>query len=108
MALGARERRQATATDAPVRQVFAADVRARLSTPLLADVAVAVAIFLLLFAAVALADSADVPLPPSNDAKISSNPADLPYYAMRSLFRMMIALVLSYAFARPDSSSVGG
>ena len=99
MALGARERRQATATDAPVRQVFAADVRARLSTPLLADVAVAVAIFLLLFAAVALADSADVPLPPSNDAKISSNPADLPYYAMRSLFRMMIALVLSYAFA---------
>lgn len=99
MALATRGRPGAATAATPGRQVFAADVRARLSTPLLADVAVAVAIFLLLFAAVALADSADVPLPPSNDAKISSDPADLPYYAMRSLFRMMIALVLSYAFS---------
>lgn len=65
----------------------------------MADIAVGIAVFLILFAIVALAGSVDAPMPPSNDAAISQNPMDLPYYAMRSLLRMMIALLLSYAFS---------
>ena len=78
---------------------FLSGFHSQLQRPLLADIAIAAAVFIVLFAVVALIDSADVPLPPSNDAKISDNPASLPYYAVRSMLRMMIALGLAYAFA---------
>lgn len=78
---------------------FLSGFQSRLRRPVVADIAIALAVFLLLFAIIALIDSADVPMPPSNDAAISDNPASLPYYALRSMLRMMIALVLSYVFA---------
>ncbi|MEI6624019.1 MAG: ABC transporter permease subunit, partial [Actinomycetes bacterium] len=78
---------------------LSAGFAARFSRPLVADVVVGLAVFIVLFAVIALTDSANVPMPPSNDSAISSNPWDLPYYAARSLLRMMVALGLSYAFS---------
>lgn len=78
---------------------MSASIGRRLSSPLPADVLVAIAIFLALFVVVRLVDNADVPLPPSNDDIISTDPTSLPYYAAASLLRMSVGLVLSYAFA---------
>jgi len=72
--------------------------QARLSGPLASDVLVAAAVFLILFAIVAVTDSMNVAMP-TTASQISNNPLDLPYYAVRSLFRMFVALVLSYAFS---------
>lgn len=74
-------------------------VSRRLSSPLRADILVALAIFVVLFLVVRFVGDADVPLPPSNDDSINTDPSSLPYYAGRSLLRMFIGLALSYAFA---------
>jgi NitT/TauT family transport system permease protein len=63
------------------------------------DVLVGAAIFLLLYLAVRVGASAHVPIPRGRAATISTSPAELPYYAVRSLLRMFIALFFSYAFS---------
>lgn len=78
---------------------MSATIGRRLSSPLPADVLVAVAVFLILFLVVRIVSAADVPLPPSNDSEISTDPTSLPYYALCSLLRMFVGLFFSYAFA---------
>ena len=64
-----------------------------------ADVAVAVALVALLYGLLRLAPSLNAPfLPSSAPSAVSTDPADLPYYAARSLVRMFAALVLSVVF----------
>jgi NitT/TauT family transport system permease protein len=63
------------------------------------DVLVGAAIFLLLYLAVRVGASAHVPIPKGRTATISTSPAELPYYAVRSLLRMFIALFFAYAFS---------
>src|SRR5580704_17826533 len=62
------------------------------------DVLVGAGVFLLIYAVVRVGASARVPIPPSQAASDTS-PARLPYYAVRSLLRMFIALFFSYAFS---------
>lgn len=76
-----------------------AGISRRLSTPLGADIAVALAFFIVLFVILKLVDAANVPLPPSDAQNISTSPDSLPYYALRSLLRMFIGLGFSYVFA---------
>jgi NitT/TauT family transport system permease protein len=63
------------------------------------DAVVGAAIFLLIYAVVRVGASAHVPFHPSHATTISTSPAELPYYAARSLLRMFIALLLAYAFS---------
>jgi NitT/TauT family transport system permease protein len=64
------------------------------------DVGVGVAVALLVYAVVRVGASARAPFHPGHSAAaISSSPAELPYYAARSLLRMFIALACSYAFS---------
>jgi NitT/TauT family transport system permease protein len=63
-----------------------------------ADALVGAGIFLLIYAIVRIGASARVPIPPSQ-AAFNTSPAELPYYAARSLLRMFIALFFSYAFS---------
>ena len=79
--------------------VLGASVGRRLTSPLSADILVAIAVFLVLYLIVRIVAAADVPLPPSNDDIISTDPVNLPYYAACSLLRMFVGLVCSYAFA---------
>jgi NitT/TauT family transport system permease protein len=63
------------------------------------DAVVGAAVFLLIYAVVRVGASAHVPFHPSHATTISTSPAELPYYAARSLLRMFIALLLAYAFS---------
>ena len=63
------------------------------------DAVVGAGIFLLLYLVVRIGATAHVPIPRGRAATISTSPAELPYYAARSLLRMFIALVLAYAFS---------
>jgi len=61
------------------------------------DAFVGIAVLLLIYAAVRVGAGARAPLHPSST--ISLDPANLPYYAARSLLRMFIALFFAYAFS---------
>ncbi len=62
------------------------------------DVAIFMAIFLLLYAVLKLGAAMDVPLPVAGQQEISLDPELLPYYAGRSLLRMFIAFGASLVF----------
>jgi NitT/TauT family transport system permease protein len=62
------------------------------------DALVGALIFLLLYVVIRVGASAHVPIP-RRAATISLSPAELPYYAARSLLRMFIALFFAYAFS---------
>ncbi|WP_235010335.1 ABC transporter permease subunit [Mycobacterium sp. 3519A] len=65
----------------------------------LADVAVFIGAAVLLWLVVRLLGSADVPWTVEHaPSTVSTDPADLPYYAARSLLRMFAALALSVVF----------
>jgi NitT/TauT family transport system permease protein len=64
------------------------------------DIAVGVGVLLLVYAVVRVGAGARAPFHPGQSvATISSSPAELPYYAARSLLRMFVALFFSYAFS---------
>src|SRR5579863_4517303 len=63
------------------------------------DLVVLVALVALLYGLLRLAPALNAPfLPKTAPAQVSTDPADLPYYAVRSLVRMFAALVLSVVF----------
>jgi NitT/TauT family transport system permease protein len=63
------------------------------------DLLVFAALLALLFGLLRLAPALNAPfLPKTAPSTVSTNPANLPYYAVRSLLRMFIALGLSLAF----------
>jgi NitT/TauT family transport system permease protein len=63
------------------------------------DLVVLVALVALLYGLLRLAPALNAPfLPKTAPAEVSTDPADLPYYAVRSLLRMFAALFLSVAF----------
>ncbi len=65
----------------------------------LVDVVVFAALLALLFGLLRLAPALNAPfLPKTAPSYISTDPADLPYYAVRSLLRMFIGLILSVLF----------
>jgi len=65
----------------------------------LVDLVVFAALLALLFGLLRLAPGLNAPfLPKTAPAYVSTDPADLPYYAVRSLLRMFIALILSVLF----------
>jgi len=61
------------------------------------DVGIGIAVLLLIYAAVRVGAGAKAPEHPSTTINLA--PSNLPYYAARSLLRMFIALVFSYAFS---------
>ena len=64
-----------------------------------ADVVVVAALLALLFGLLRLAPALNAPfLPNAAPSAVSTDPANLPYYAIRSLLRMFIALILSVLF----------
>jgi NitT/TauT family transport system permease protein len=63
------------------------------------DALVGALIFLLLYLVIRVGASAHVPIPRGRASTISTSPAELPYYAARSLLRMFIALFFAYAFS---------
>jgi NitT/TauT family transport system permease protein len=64
-----------------------------------ADVVVAAALLALLFGLLRLAPALNAPfLPKTAPSAVSTDPANLPYYAVRSLLRMFAALVISVLF----------
>jgi NitT/TauT family transport system permease protein len=64
-----------------------------------ADLVVAAALLALLFGLLRLAPALNAPfLPNTAPSQVSTDPADLPYYAVRSLLRMFVALILSVLF----------
>src|SRR5882724_7848137 len=64
------------------------------------DAAVGLGVLLLIYVVVRVGAGARAPLQPGHPAALlSSSPADLPYYAVRSLLRMFVALVLAFAFS---------
>src|SRR3984885_4569320 len=63
------------------------------------DALVGVVIFLLLYLVIRVGASAHVPIPHGRPTTINTSPAELPYYAARSLLRMFIALFFAYAFS---------
>ena len=64
-----------------------------------ADVVVAAALLALLFGLLRLAPALNSPfLPKTAPSTVSTDPANLPYYAVRSLLRMFIALILAVLF----------
>jgi NitT/TauT family transport system permease protein len=63
------------------------------------DVIVFAALLALLFGLLRLAPALNAPfLPRTAPSTVSTDPADLPYYAVRSLLRMFIGLILSVLF----------
>src|SRR5579863_4572962 len=63
------------------------------------DLVVLVALVALLYGLLRLAPALNAPfLPKTAPAQVSTDPADLPYYAVRSLLRMFAALFLSVLF----------
>jgi len=65
-----------------------------------ADLVVAAALLALLFGLLRLAPALNAPfLPKTAPSTVSTDPASLPYYAVRSLLRMFVALILSVLFA---------
>jgi NitT/TauT family transport system permease protein len=63
------------------------------------DVLVAAGLLALLFGLLRLAPALNAPfLPKTAPSTVSTDPADLPYYAIRSLLRMFIALIVSVLF----------
>ena len=62
------------------------------------DVAVLAVVLVGLFAVVRVGRGAAVSFAPTNVTTVSSDPANLPYYAARSLLRMFAALALSTVF----------
>ena len=65
----------------------------------LVDLVVFAALLALLYGLLRLAPALNAPfLPKGPSHPLSTNPANLPYYAARSLFRMFIALGLSLLF----------
>ncbi len=65
----------------------------------LVDLVVFAALLALLFGLLRLAPGLNAPfLPKTAPSYVSTDPADLPYYAVRSLLRMFIALILSVLF----------
>jgi len=63
------------------------------------DAVVLVGVAVLLFGLLRLAPSLNAPFLPSQaPSTVSTDPSELPYYAVRSLLRMFIALVLSVLF----------
>ncbi|HEY1617898.1 MAG TPA: ABC transporter permease subunit, partial [Streptosporangiaceae bacterium] len=64
------------------------------------DVGVGIGVALLVYLVVRVGASARAPFHAGHSAgAISSSPAELPYYAARSLLRMFVALACSYAFS---------
>ena len=64
------------------------------------DAVVGLGVFLLVYAVIRVGASARVPFHPGRSAvTISTAPAELPFYAARSLLRMFIALFFSYSFS---------
>jgi NitT/TauT family transport system permease protein len=63
------------------------------------DAVVGAGVFLLIYVLVRVGASARAPLHPSQATTIDTSPAQLPYYAVRSLLRMFIALFFAYAFS---------
>ena len=64
-----------------------------------ADIVVGAALLALLFGLLKLAPALNAPfLPNTAPSAVSTDPANLPYYAVRSLLRMFIALILSVIF----------
>jgi NitT/TauT family transport system permease protein len=63
------------------------------------DVVVGGAVLLLLVAAVSVGQGAAVAFVPSHVSGIDTSPANLPYYAARSLLRMFVALFFSTVFS---------
>src|SRR5580700_10874918 len=63
------------------------------------DALVGVVIFLLLYLVIRVGASAHVPIHRGRATTINTSPAELPYYAARSLLRMFIALFFAYAFS---------
>ena len=67
--------------------------------PSLVDLLVFAALLTLLFGLLRLAPALNAPfLPKTAPSTVSTDPANLPYYAVRSLFRMFIGLILSVLF----------
>jgi NitT/TauT family transport system permease protein len=63
------------------------------------DIVVAAALIALIYGLVRLAPSLNAPfLPKTAPSTVSTDPANLPYYAVRSLVRMFAALILSLIF----------
>ena len=74
-------------------------VGARSRTRLAADAIVLVGFAVLLFLLIRLAEGVGAPFNPSTAASsVSTDPANLPYYAARSLLRMFVALLASLLF----------
>ena len=63
------------------------------------DVLVGAGVFLLLYVVVRVGASAHVPIRTGQATTIDTSPSQLPYYAVRSLLRMFIALFFAYAFS---------
>src|SRR5580698_6684028 len=63
------------------------------------DALVGVVIFLLLYLVIRVGASAHVPIQRGRATTINTSPAELPYYAARSLLRMFIALFFAYSFS---------
>jgi NitT/TauT family transport system permease protein len=63
------------------------------------DVIIGIGVLFLIYVVVRAGASAHAPIKHSVSASISTSPAELPYYAVRSLLRMFIALFFSYAFS---------
>jgi len=63
------------------------------------DIAVGLGVLLLVYLVVRVAASAEVPFHPATSTTINTSPSQLPYYAARSLLRMFIALLFSFAFS---------
>jgi NitT/TauT family transport system permease protein len=64
------------------------------------DVTVGVGVLLLIYVVVRVGAGARAPFHPGQSASlISTSPAELPYYAARSLLRMFVALFFSFAFS---------
>ncbi|MEV7091119.1 ABC transporter permease subunit [Streptomyces sp. NPDC093085] len=80
--------------------------RAELSAPLAGrgprlswvDLVVAAAVLVLLYVTLRVGQGTTVSFHPSESVRVSTDPAELPYDAARSLLRMFLALALSLAF----------
>ncbi len=81
----------------PFSGLTSVGVRSR--TRLAADAVVLIGFAVLLFAVIRLAEGVGAPFNPEHAAaSVSTDPANLPYYAARSLLRMFAALAISVLF----------
>lgn len=69
------------------------------SRPSWADVAVAAAVLVGMYLLLRVGEEATVSFDPAHVTKVDTSPAELPYYAARSLLRMFAALAVSVTFA---------